>query len=273
MSDIKVVMGHNIDVENVNATASFDLENTKPKVTLPEESNLNLFWKNELKVDNAYIITVKGNKESEEYSRRCQESCDKVGMNYLVWDAFNGIDGNISPPAHLKNETFFKLLKVTDHYMTKGEVACALSHISLWYECAKIDKPIVILEHDAVMTRKFSSFNSFNSIVYLGGAEWALNNWPVHPIPPHASDGPNYKFICRAHAYAIDPCMAKNLLSHVLKIGICSPLDIMVRADLFNITHQGPYAYDLNKNKTNDTTIKNRPLEGRTTKRNPNLEW
>lgn len=273
MSDLKVLMGHNIDIQNTKTTASFDLTDNSSKSVRSENSNLNLFWKPDLRVEKAYIITVKGSQESEDYSKRCQESCEKVGMNYVVWDAFNGLEDTIKTPSHLKDENFFKLLKITDHYMTRGEVACALSHISLWYECAKLDKPIVILEHDAIMTRKFSNFSSYNSIVYLGGSEWALQGWPVHPIPPHASDGPNYKFICRAHAYAIDSIMAKNLLSHVLKMGICSPLDIMIRADLFNITHQGPYAYDLNKDNTNDTTIKNRPLEGRTTKKNPNLEW
>jgi hypothetical protein len=70
--------------------------------------------------------------------------------------------------------------------------------------------------------------------------------------------------------------MAKNLLSHVIKFGIVSPLDIMMRCDIFNVTHQGLYAYDKNMpnvNKMTDTTIKARPIEGRTTKRNDRLEY
>ena len=66
--------------------------------------------------------------------------------------------------------------------------------------------------------------------------------------------------------------MAKNLLSYVLKHGINAPLDIMLRADLFAIVHQGLYATDVMSDKT-DTTIKARPFEGRTTKRNDKLEW
>ena len=230
-----------------------------------------LYYSKDINVQNAYIITVKGNKDSEAKSLRCQKSCDAVGMKYVVWDAYDGIDGEIKTPDNLKNDSFMSMMKVTDHYMTRGEVACALSHISLWVECVKTDKPIVILEHDSIMLNRFEQHQSYNSIVYLGGDEWANQNWKIFPIPPFASEGPNYNFICRAHAYSIDPVMAKNLLSHVLKMGICSPLDIMLRADLFNITHQGLYAYDLNDNKTTDTTILNRPLEGRTTKRNDNL--
>jgi hypothetical protein len=130
----------------------------------------------------------------------------------------------------------------------------------------------VILEHDAQMVKKFEQIENYNSIVYLGGTEWATQGWKMYPIPPHASEGPNKLFICRAHAYAIDPIMAKNLIAHVIKEGIRDPLDIMLRADLFNISHQGLYAFDTPSDYT-DTTIKKRPLSGRTTDRNDKLEW
>lgn len=235
-------------------------------------NNLNLFYSRDITVDNAYIITVKGNESSERYSQRCQQSCENVGMPYVVWEAFDGTKGPITTPEHSANDSVIRMLKVTDHYMTRGEVACALSHISLWVHCAKIDKPIVIMEHDSIMIQKFTQMNSLNSIVFLGSNEWVEQKWPVYPIPPHASEGPNYLFICRAHAYAIDPLMAKNLIAHVLKMGIHAPLDIMMRADLFNITHQGVFAFDKNVNNLTDTTILARPSSGRTTERNDKLE-
>ena len=231
-----------------------------------------LFNSYNLEVDKAYIITVKGNKSSESHSDECQRSCETVSMPFQVWDAFDATSGDLIAPDHLKDNRFFDMLKIQDHYMTRGEVACALSHISLWYHCATIDHPIVILEHDAIMVRPFRYFEGFNTIFYLGGTEWAIKNWPMTPIPPLASEGPNYRFICRAHAYAIDPHMARNLLSHVIKFGIVAPLDIMMRADLFNITHNGLYAYDKQYDRHNDTTIKNRPIAGRTTERNDDLQ-
>lgn len=234
---------------------------------------LNLFYKHDLRVDSAYIITVRGNQDSENYSNRCAQSCNNVGMPYKIWDAYNGINSNIIiPPDNLRDNAFMDMIKVTDHYLTRGEVACALSHISLWNHCVLIDRPIVILEHDAIMIERFDYHVNYNSIIYLGGQEWK-DGWDMLPVPPHATDGPNCHFICRAHAYSIDPAVAKNMLAHVLKLGICDPLDIMLRTDLFSVTHCGFYAYDQNLDPTNDTTIKNRPLEGRTTKRNPNLEW
>lgn len=233
---------------------------------------LKLFRSNATQIESAYIITVAGNVNSEKYSARCQQSCDSVGMPYKIWDAYNGtLPGDIVEPPALRNDKLMSMIKITDHYMTRGEVACALSHISLWAHCAAIDQPIVILEHDSIMVQKFEEMNSYNAIIYLGGSEWVQQGWKVYPIPPHASEGPNYLFICRAHAYAIDPAMAKNLLSYVLKMGINAPLDIMLRADLFTITHQGVYAYDKMSDKA-DTTIKERPLAGRTTDRNDKLE-
>jgi GR25 family glycosyltransferase involved in LPS biosynthesis len=236
---------------------------------------LNLFYSYNTSVDDAYIITIKGNKYSEEYSKRCQQSCKAVGQSYKTWDAFDGTDKSkgIQIPDHSKDDALTQILKVTDHYLTRGEVACALSHISLWRHCAAIDKPIIVLEHDAIMVNKFEHHGSFNSIVYLGGTEWTVKKWPMLSIPPHASEGPNYHFICRAHAYSIDPTMAKNLLAYVIENGICRPLDIMMRVDKFHVTHQGLYAYDNNLDQTNDTSIKARALNGRTTERNDKLEW
>ena len=110
-----------------------------------------LYFSYNVEVDKAYIIRVKNNNKSEALAKRCADSCDKVGMSYQYWDAYNGLDGELMPPDH--HSQIMKMIKVTDHYMTRGEVACALSHISLWAKCVEQDQPIVILEHDAVMVQ------------------------------------------------------------------------------------------------------------------------
>lgn len=221
----------------------------------------------DMDVDKAYIIRVQGKEASETLAKRCADSCEQVQMPYEYWDAYNGLDGEIKPPAH--HSQVMDMIKVTDHYMTRGEVACALSHISLWAKCVQQDKPLVILEHDAIMLQPYMHHNLFNSIAYLGSNEQVQQGWKVLPTPPHASEGPNYHFICRAHAYAVDPAVAKNMLAHVIKYGINAPLDILLRADIFPIHQMGVYAYD---EKDGSTTILGRPKDGRSTKRNDNLE-
>jgi hypothetical protein len=231
-------------------------------------SNMNsLFWSHDMNnVYGAFIIRVKGNDTSEVLAQRCAASCDQVGQNYEYWDAYDGIEEEIKKPNH--HNAVMDILKITDHYLTRGEVACAMSHISLWVKCIQLDQPIVILEHDTVMLKPYRIHPLYNSIGYLGGVEQAKKGWAVKSIPPFASEGLNYHFICRAHAYAIDPIVAKNMLAHVIKLGIHAPLDIMIRADLFQIHQFDLYAYDLSA----ETTILERPKEGRSTIKNDNLE-
>lgn len=225
-----------------------------------------LFNSYDMASDKAYIIRVAGNENSEVQAKRCSDSCDAVGQPWEYWDAYNGIVNPLQPPAH--HHPALNLIKITDHYLTRGEVACALSHISLWVKCVEQDKPLVILEHDSVMVQPYTQHSVFNSICYLGSHEQVKQGWQVLPTPPHASEGQNYHFICRAHAYAIDPAVAKNMVAHVIKYGICAPLDILLRADIFPIHQMGVFAYD---EKGSETTILNRPKEGRRAIPNHNL--
>jgi len=227
-----------------------------------------LFNKYDMTVNRAYIIRLKNHQTSERLAERCAASCRAVNQNFEFWDAYDGTKGDIEPPAH--HNPIMELIKVTDHYSTKSEIATALSHISLWTHCVRIDKPIVILEHDALMLKPYTYHQVYNSIAFLGSREQQELGWQVLPTPPHATEGPNYHFICRAHAYAIDPAVAKNMLAYAIKYGINAPLDIMVRADIFPMHQTDLYAYD--NPEMENTTILGRPKEGRSTKRNDNLE-
>jgi len=212
---------------------------------------LNLDYCNTTTIESAYIITMKGHEKSEFYANRCAKSCESVGMPYKIWYGYDGSGDSIKEPDHLVDSDFMSMIKVTNRNMQRGEICACLGHISLWNHCIKINQPIVIMEHDAVMLKRIEEIESYNAIVYLGGAEWVKRGWKIYPIPPHASMGPNYSFICRAHAYAIDPIVAKNMIAYVLQEGIHAPLDCMLKATIFNITHQGLYAFD----DENESTI------------------
>lgn len=205
-------------------------------------------------VDQAYIITIKGNEKSERYSKRCQDSCDAVGQAWQIWDAYDGTGKGLIVPSHSASNAIMNMMKVTDNNMTLSELACALSHISLWSLCAELDKPIVILEHDAIMLRQFTEIGSLNSVIYLGCHEWYEKKSQMYSIPLMGIDGPNNHFLLRTHAYAIDPLVARNLIADVIKRGIWYTVDRMIQSNLYNITHQGMYAYD-NRLAGDDTTI------------------
>lgn len=204
-------------------------------------------------VESAYVITIRGHSTSEQLSDRCMKSCKDVGMPSKVFYAVDGTTGELKLPKHLEKCSYMTWPKQLDSHLSITEVACALSHFALWCHCVEIDQPIVILEHDAIMVQPYRDHKAYNSIVYLGARE-QTTGWAVLPIPPHATHGRNYHFICRAHAYAIDSAVAKNMVAHVIKYGIHESLDLMLRADIFPIAQHGMFAYD----DFTGTTIVNR---------------
>jgi len=201
----------------------------------------------------AYIITLKGHPTSERLSARCQETCKQIGQPYQTWDAFDGTSGEIYYPEHALGQGHYKWLKQMNDRLTITEVATILSHYSLWCKCVEDDKAIVILEHDAVMIQPYKSHNGWNQIEYLGNYEqYQAGKWPDFPIMAAATK--NWRFLCRAHAYSIDPAVARQLISHVIKFGLSAPADMLIRADLFPIVQKGFYAFDV----PDETTITGR---------------
>ena len=225
---------------------------------------MNYYNQHEMAIEGTYIISIQGNKVSEQLTQQCLASCEKVGQpNVNIFPAFDatgskvkvqqhdlglpvGELGSIKVPEFLQGQAFLNFLRLKRCDLLMTQIACFLSHYSLWCMCLDKDRPIVILEHDAVMVKPFLRHNYLNNIVYLGGSEQIGGSLHSEDtIPPHASDQQGLdRFICRAHAYSIDPIMAKNLVSYAIHHGIITTADAMMRYDMFGIVQNGVYAYD-----------------------------
>ena len=225
---------------------------------------MNYYNQHEMSIEGTYIVSIQGNKVSEQLTPQCIASCEKVGQpNVNVFPAFDatgskvkvqqhdlglpvGELGSIKVPEFLQGQAFLNFLRLKRCDLLMTQIACFLSHYSLWCMCLDKDRPIVILEHDAVMVKPFLRHNYLNNIVYLGGSEQIGGSLHSEDtIPPHASDQQGLdRFICRAHAYSIDPIMAKNLVSYAIHHGIITTADAMMRYDMFGIVQNGVYAYD-----------------------------
>ena len=225
---------------------------------------MNYYNQHEMSIEGTYIISIQGNKVSEQLTQQCLASFEKVGQpNVIVFPAFDatgskvkvqkhdlgipiGELGSIKVPEFLQGQAFLNFLRLKRCDLLMTQIACFLSHYSLWCMCLDKDRPIVILEHDAVMVKPFLRHNYLNNIVYLGGSEQIHGSLrDTDTIPPHASDQQGLdRFICRAHAYSIDPIMAKNLVSYAIHHGIITTADAMMRYDMFGIVQNGVYAYD-----------------------------
>ena len=204
-----------------------------------------LLFSDNRQVESAYIITLKGNDISRGMAQRCYASCVQVDMPVKLWQAFDGTGDDIIVPPQVQDQQYIRWIKQPNDKYSNSQIAVFFSHLSLWAHCAAIDQPIVILEHDAVVLQKLKQHNFYNCIQYLGSKEQQVSNRVPIGLPPHGSiyNG-HWRFICRAHAYAIDPPVARNLLSYAIREGITKTLDVFIRCDIFAIVQDGIYAYD-----------------------------
>jgi hypothetical protein len=204
---------------------------------------------------SAFIIYLPTVELSVRMAERCLASCRTIGQRAELYEGFNGTNNQISVPKHLENQGWIKWLKITDHFQSSAEIACSLSHISLWVKSMEEDRPIIILEHDAVMVKPYPIHKFYNIISYLGCVDQKFNsNLPF--IPTHSAINNNWHFINRAHAYCIDPPTAKRLFTNVLDRGIFESLDVMIKCDDVGIIQDGFYAYEISENLTTIPTRK-----------------
>ena len=179
---------------------------------------MNYYSQLEMRIEGTYIISITGNEVSQKLTQQCVESCQKVGQpNIRVFPAFDATDskikvqnhdlgkpigelGTIKVPEFLEGQAFLNFLRLKRADLLMTQIACFLSHYSLWCMCLDKDMPIVILEHDAVMVKPYLRHNYLNNIVYLGGSEQKAGTLrDTDTIPPHASDHQGLdRFICRA---------------------------------------------------------------------------
>lgn len=204
-----------------------------------------------------FVIRLKS-KNSIELSERCYNSCVKHDVPIEYWEAIDGTDGkNIIIPNYLQNEKHLKWIKY--HYndlLSTSAISCFLTHFSLWCYCITVDKPIVVMEEDTILVKKLKYHPYKNSIIYLGNKEQKEKGlqepFVYFGLPP------NHKyFMRRAHAYAIEPCIARKLVSDLICNGIDKPVDMFLEYEKYSIIQDGLYAYDDRPDKNNTSITYN----------------
>ena len=214
------------------------------------------------------IITVPNHAGSIAQSEIALRSCQRVGqINPMIFWSYDATSGeNIITPDHLMGQDHSGWIKVLDPALSIREVACALSHIAVWAHCITLNRPIVVLEHDAVMIRPFNFKTQVNCLEYLGhkydvpseitrvgvGSHEELVEYYMKPenaaaavemLPMTALINYNYLYPMGLHAYAIDPFIARRLYSRVLLDGLINPIDVVVEVTEFEVSQSGVYAF------------------------------
>ncbi|MDP2573101.1 glycosyltransferase family 25 protein [Vibrio penaeicida] len=92
-----------------------------------------------------FIISL---AEATERRARITKILSEANLNYTIFDAVNGHKGLPSPLVDLPDDHFRKVFK--SRPLSSGERGCYASHYLLWQKCIELDKPIVVLEDDAI---------------------------------------------------------------------------------------------------------------------------
>jgi GR25 family glycosyltransferase involved in LPS biosynthesis len=199
-----------------------------------------------------YIITLDTNQESIEATHKCigsirntkseidpsvfvatvprqiKRHLEEIDMGDVVWTY---------PLTKEEDGLDIKTGLYLRHYPTKkisNRTACMVSHMRLWHKCATGKKPIVILEHDAIFTRKFvfepleKEFKG--GILGLNDPRGATRRSDVfHNIAsskmglqsvPTVDDAEVPQGLAGNSAYLITPKGAKKLLDKVREVGM-----------------------------------------------------
>ena len=114
--------------------------------------------------------------------------------------------------------------------LTMGEVGCALSHWGIWKECEDYDKPIQILEDDALFNKDMELRRDIAiDTLETMGKEWDILYLGRYPVKPHMEERltdtiviPNFSYC--TYAYCVSPKGIKRLLDYNLQKAII-PVD------------------------------------------------
>ena len=158
------------------------------------------------KQPNAFVIAVKGHSVSESQLKDCFKSAKKFNWNIEV---FWGIDGRKITEDYWKKEGIFpRLDKPT--MSRSGVQGCFLSHWSLWKKCSELNKPIIVLEHDAVIKNFWKPLTIDKNLIKLH-RQYSRKQIYI--------DEDSGRWTKSGHAYCLLPVHANILIQFVKKVG------------------------------------------------------
>lgn len=166
-----------------------------------------------------FVIALKDHPVSEQQLQDCLASA-----NQHKWqiDIFWGVYGNT-----VTNETW-KSLGIKSNIGKSGAVGCWLSHYYLWEKCIKLNEPIIVLEHDAIIQESWRQLTINNSLLKLHKhyRKDPMNQKWNHPVCGRWSTS--------THAYCITPNLALTLINAAKKIG-AYPADMFMGSNIISV--------------------------------------
>ena len=167
-------------------------------------------------IDRALIIRRQAVELSKQYAADCAESCEKHNLPYEFIDAVE----------FLECEEAFQSVgaKKSPRYKnTMGNCCCHSSHIKCWKRIIELDKPCIILEHDAIVKGDVRNIDIPDMAVTTFGHRVAGVN-DYNPIGP-AKEFIEIRRAIGVHACGLTPNTAKWLWEHARDEGVSVGVD------------------------------------------------
>lgn len=186
-----------------------------------------------------FVIALKDHAISEEQLQDCLRSASMYDWHIEVFWGVNGLTlsnnawNNIGVNPLLNKPTM----------QQKGTQGCFFSHWNLWQKCIELNEPIVILEHDAIIQRKWESL-LIKDIVKLHA------QYKPKKIRYDEHTG---NWSTSGHAYCMTPQAAQSLIKFSKKVGGI-PVDILMGDNVVNVTHLGTPELIARQNTFSTTT-------------------
>lgn len=168
-----------------------------------------------------FIITLFNNPASVELAEKAHKSASNFGYDPSLFHAYDGDTG----AQFLEERSVAKSEKYPMWTTTKGVLGCFASHYALWEMCVALQEPVIVLEHDAKMVRKWDNFSwkdvlhldyegSVKRKYYAQGRDRsrAVVENCVFNMGYIAFDQPWTASMNCAYAYAIQPAAAQRLI-------------------------------------------------------------
>lgn len=172
----------------------------------------------------SFVITIMHLEDSVKLADRCIASAKKVGIDVEKFPAITPYDDPVEMAAKLKIPTrYFE----NDFCRFENAVATYLSHYSLWKKCIELNRPILILEHDAVFVNNLVPI-IFNKCISIGKPSYGgFNTPPSMGVNPLSSK----PYFPGAHAYILKPSGAYEFVR--MSKTHAGPADVYLHAGVF----------------------------------------
>tara|TARA_B100000212_G_scaffold221299_1_gene167617 strand:- start:268 stop:909 length:642 start_codon:yes stop_codon:yes gene_type:complete len=180
-----------------------------------------------------FVITIMENERSVQVADRCVKSGQAFGYKIEKHPAYSPQNCNVN--QELDNLNYDRSGFIEKYSRPENCIAGFLSHHSLWMKCLELNEPIVIFEHDAVVTNDIPNLVLFD-ILNLGKPSYGKFNTPTFIGYGSLVSKPYFP---GAHAYRITPKGAADLINEAQFSA--GPTDIYIHSSKFTLGEFYPW--------------------------------